>query len=331
MNCLLYTQIMPLRDCVVTAILPKLPNKYFSVFMSKSVDPPSLVVPPVNRKDSLPLVSIVIPVYNRREILFESVESALSQGYGNFEVVISDNCSNDGTWEECVRCYNSDTRVVLVRNSENIGPVPNWLSAVRAARGTYVKILFSDDLLLSGCLEHLVSMLTDDVGFAYSTCIIGENLESALPAYFRPHPLPLDNIKLSSSFGLMLYAFAAGSLIPVSPGAALFRRSDVIASLQNTLDKPPSQECLLTGAGPDVMIFLYVLKRYRFFAHFRAPLVFLRSHPGSFTVGDQRAAVIKGYAETLRLFYSSMPFTYGLIFRLNQFRRLLKKRLSARR
>ncbi len=285
----------------------------------------------MNYKEARPLVSIVIPVYNRREILFESVESALSQSYGNFEVVISDNCSNDGTWEECIRRYNSDPRVVLVRNTENIGPVPNWLSAARAARGRYVKILFSDDLLLPGCLENLVSMMNDDVGFAYSTCIIGENLESAVPAYSRPQPLPIDSIRLSSSYGLMLYAFAAGSLIPVSPGAALFRRSDVIASLQDSLNKPVTQECLLTGAGPDVMIYLYILQRYHLFAHIRAPLVFFRSHPGSFTVGNQRAAVIKGYAETLRLFYRNMPFPYGLIFRMNQFRGLLKKLFGDKR
>ena len=107
---------------------------------------------PMNSLTAPPLVSIIIPVYNRKKLVVESVESALIQGYGNFEVVISDNCSNDGTWEECIRRYESDPRVVLVRNSENIGPVPNWLAAALAASGDYVKILFSDDLLLDGCL-----------------------------------------------------------------------------------------------------------------------------------------------------------------------------------
>ena len=275
-----------------------------------------------------PLVSIIIPVYNRNELVVEAVESALFQGYENFEVVISDNCSNDGTWEECIRRYEADPRVVLFRNAENIGPVPNWLAAALAAQGVYVKILFSDDLLLNGCLENLVAEMADDVGFAYSTCLIGQSQDSAVSAYSSPYPLRSDVTRMRSFYGLLLYASAAGSLIPVSPGAALFRRSDVIDSLRRSIHEPASQDCLLTGAGPDVMIFLDSLKRYPAFCHISLPLVYFRSHPGSFSVGDQRKAVQRAYEVTLRTFFSSMPIPYMLTLRLAGLWRLLKSRFN---
>ena len=275
-----------------------------------------------------PLISVLIPVFNRRELVVEAIESALAQDHTSFEVVVSDNCSIDGTWEECIRRYESDPRVVLVRNSENIGPVPNWLAAAHVARGIYVKFLFSDDLLLNGCLENLVAQMADDVGFAYSTCLIGQSQDSAVSAYSSPYPLRADVTRMRSFYGLLLYASAAGRLIPVSPGAALFRRSDVIDSLRRSLNQPASPDCLLTGAGPDVMIFLDSLKRYPAFCHISMPLVFFRSHPGSFSVGDQRQAVQRAYAVTLRTFFASMPIPYVFMLRLVGFWRLLKSRFK---
>ena len=52
-----------------------------------------------------PKVSILIPVYNRVDMIRDCIDSALSQDYLDLEVIVSDNCSTDGTWELCCRFY----------------------------------------------------------------------------------------------------------------------------------------------------------------------------------------------------------------------------------
>ena len=91
-----------------------------------------------------PLVSICIPSYNYARYLPECLNSAIAQTYPNFEVVVVDNCSDDGTPElvaEYCRRYN---RIVFHRNSENIGMTANFNRAMELARGKYIKFLCAD-------------------------------------------------------------------------------------------------------------------------------------------------------------------------------------------
>ena len=63
----------------------------------------------------------------------------------------------------------------------------------------------------------------------------------------------------------MLYAVLAGSRVPVSPGSAIFRTSDVVNSLSNSIENPSSPESLITGAGPDVRLFLDALSNFPYY------------------------------------------------------------------
>lgn len=77
----------------------------------------------------------------------KAIESALSQDYPNLEIIISDNCSTDGT-DEVIRRYTNDPRVHYNRNSENIGMLPNYRKATyELSKGKYVTYVSSDDYL----------------------------------------------------------------------------------------------------------------------------------------------------------------------------------------
>ena len=268
-----------------------------------------------------PKVSILIPVYNRVDMIKDCVDSALSQDYPNIEVIISDNCSTDGTWELCCRLYTDHPKVNLFRSISNLGPVPNWLAAARAASGLYAKILFSDDLLLEGCIRNLVAQLDSDTGFAYSVALIGPSLEASKTAY-ADRGLPKGIIRrVISSRGLMSYALFAGSRVPVSPGAALFRTCDVISSLSRSIENPTSLESLNTGAGPDVSIFLDALLAYRYYVQINEPLCFFRAHGGSFSIGPQRESVRKGYHSSLKKFFTGKLYVYRIFYELARLRR----------
>ncbi len=94
-----------------------------------------------------PLISVIITSYNRAEYIADAIESALSQDYSNFEVVISDNASSDNT-DEIISRYISDPRIRYFRNQTNIGMIPNFKKATeKLARGEYITFISSDDYL----------------------------------------------------------------------------------------------------------------------------------------------------------------------------------------
>jgi|SRR5579872_4232542 len=181
-----------------------------------------------------PLVSILVPVYNRRRMLPDCVKSALAQTVRDLEVVIVDNYSSDGTWDICREFAQVDSRVRIFQNPENIGPVRNWQRCFREARGHYGKLLFSDDVLSSYYLEKTLPLICSPrVGFVFTMALIGPEPRSSHIAY-RFH-------RRSGQFPRNEYIRQAlfGSRVPVSPGAALFRMRDLRGSVRR---RTPSAE-----------------------------------------------------------------------------------------
>ena len=102
-----------------------------------------------------PLVSICVPTYNRPEYLRRAVESCLAQTYPHFEVVITDNSTNDASAK--MMAQYTDPRVRYHSNGGNIGPFASTNRVVSLARGKYIKFLMDDDLLKPKCLELMVA------------------------------------------------------------------------------------------------------------------------------------------------------------------------------
>jgi glycosyltransferase involved in cell wall biosynthesis len=101
--------------------------------------------------------SIVIPVFERRELIAAAVHSALAQEVDSLEVVVVDNCSQDGTWE--VLQGIADPRLRCLRNDSNVGLFGNFNRCAAEARGDYVLFLCSDDRLEPGFLAQALALL----------------------------------------------------------------------------------------------------------------------------------------------------------------------------
>jgi len=118
-------------------------------------------------KETVPLVSICIPVYNGAEFIEQAVESALAQGYENLEVLVQDNASTDDTWEIVSSLAGKHSELNIERNATNIGMSPNWNMVMGRARGEYVLIMSADDYLepvfLRKCMEALAESGADMV------------------------------------------------------------------------------------------------------------------------------------------------------------------------
>lgn len=96
--------------------------------------------------NSLPLVSIAIPTYNRADgYLRQAIRASLNQTYPEIEILISNNCSSDNT-EEVVRTFD-DKRIRYYRQKKNIGANNNFNFLLRKARGRYFVLLQDDDLI----------------------------------------------------------------------------------------------------------------------------------------------------------------------------------------
>ena len=106
-----------------------------------------------------PLVSIGVPVYNGADMLGRALESLLSQDFDDFEVIISDNASSDGTPEVCDEYARLDGRIRVVRQPRNIGAPANWNYVADAARGQYFKWASASDLCAPSLLRVAVQRL----------------------------------------------------------------------------------------------------------------------------------------------------------------------------
>lgn len=104
-----------------------------------------------------PLVSIILPTYNRGTILGTCVESVLNQSYTNWELLISDDCSTDNTAEIIKDYMVRDTRVIGITHKHNLGLPRNRNTALSAAKGQLVFFIEDDLVLHRDCLERLVS------------------------------------------------------------------------------------------------------------------------------------------------------------------------------
>lgn len=104
-----------------------------------------------------PKVSVLIPLYNRREFAGACVGSVLCQNFGDFEILIRDDCSTDGVYEFIAGNF-EDGRIKLYRNAKNLGEAATVDKLVSDAAGEYVTILHNDDLYLPDALANLYSV-----------------------------------------------------------------------------------------------------------------------------------------------------------------------------
>ncbi len=106
-----------------------------------------------------PLVSVIIPAYNAEKFLVDSVESVLRQSYTNFELIIIDDFSSDGTGAIADHYALSDTRVSVLHNEGNLGIGGSRARGVTAAQGKYLAWLDADDLMTPERLEKQIEFL----------------------------------------------------------------------------------------------------------------------------------------------------------------------------
>ena len=166
----------------------------------------------VFRYISAPMVSVVMSTYNRADLLPRAVESILNQTYGDFEFIIIDDGSTDGT-VDILRAYTEqDNRIKVITNRPNQGLIVSLNKGIDAARGKYIARMDDDDVAVPQRFERQVAFMEDHSDVAAVGSWISP-LDSMTPYSFQRETDP-ERIRI------MLYL---GS-VPVCHPSLLMRR-----------------------------------------------------------------------------------------------------------
>lgn len=136
----------------------------------------------------IPRVSVALPVYNGERLLPRALDSLLTQDFEDFELIICDNASTDGTQELCLDYSNRDPRIRYVRIERNIGVMPNFNRALDFARGEYFKWAAHDDWCDRRFLGRCVEVLDGNPAVVLCTTQTTQvdELGNTLAVNFRP-------------------------------------------------------------------------------------------------------------------------------------------------
>jgi glycosyltransferase involved in cell wall biosynthesis len=107
----------------------------------------------------MPKISVLIPVYNTEKFIAQTIESILKQTYQDWELVIVDDCSTDGTYQICEKYAAQEPRIRLHKNEKNLGMMPNWNHGITLCKGDYWGKLDADDWWHEKMLEDCVHIL----------------------------------------------------------------------------------------------------------------------------------------------------------------------------
>jgi glycosyltransferase involved in cell wall biosynthesis len=128
-----------------------------------------------------PRVTLGVTTYNVERYLAGALDSLLAQDFADFEIVVCDNASSDGTWDILTEYAGKDSRFRIHRNPENLGEAGNFRRVVSLARGEFFRICAHDDLAAPGLLSACVAALDANPGavlaFPSTVLIDGEGAE----------------------------------------------------------------------------------------------------------------------------------------------------------
>ncbi len=107
-----------------------------------------------------PFVSILTPVYNGAEFLADCIECVLKQTHQNFEYIIINNCSTDGTLEIALEYAKKDQRIRVHDNEKFVGVIANHNIAfnLMSPQAEYCKVVSADDLIYPTCVQKMVEL-----------------------------------------------------------------------------------------------------------------------------------------------------------------------------
>ncbi|MES2516476.1 MAG: glycosyltransferase [Bacteroidota bacterium] len=144
-----------------------------------------------------PLITVIALCYNHEKFVVESLQSVVNQDYGNIELIIVDDCSDDGSQEQILKFSQENPTVKVIFNPENLGNCRSFNQALKIAKGKYVIDLATDDVLLPNRITEQVRCfeISEHIGVVFSDAeYIDENSKVLGGFYLENKLIPQGNI-----------------------------------------------------------------------------------------------------------------------------------------
>ena len=200
-------------------------------------------------------VSVILPVFNGQAFLRDAIESIRSQTFADWELIIIDDQSSDGSLEICRHYEAIDSRINVFTNEENLGLARTMNRLVSLARCKYVAIQEQDDISVPHRLAREVALLESDPGVGLVSGIAAwMNDRAEVSAYF-PHLLQSGNQYPQTQREMVKYLYT--DQCKVVNAACMFRR--IITA---GVDRPFDDDAKMSI---DWQFFLHLAHRYRIF------------------------------------------------------------------
>ncbi len=214
-----------------------------------------------------PLVTFALFAYNQEDYIREAVEGAFAQTYSPLEIILSDDCSADRTFEimqEMAAEYRGPHQVRVIRNHKNMGLVPHFLARCREADGSIIVVAAGDDVSYPDRVSRHVPLYEDPSVFAVSGGFDVMDEDSEILSRNNIHPIgqPLGK-KVISFFKSTRHPY-----IVIQGSTASYRRDVFLLPL-------PKTEILFSE---DNLFNFLIYAHERRVALLEAPLIAYRAH-----------------------------------------------------
>lgn len=112
-------------------------------------------------------ISVCLLTYNHVEVIESTIQTILHQSIEGYEIIVSDDCSTDGTWEKILQIASTNARIRAIQTPRNMGMPGNANFAVKHSDRPYIALLHHDDLYREDLLEKWVSVLERNLNAAF--------------------------------------------------------------------------------------------------------------------------------------------------------------------
>jgi len=244
-----------------------------------------------------PEVSIVIPTFNRSDLLQNAIKSSLDQSV-QCNIIVCDHGSTDNT-QDIVKKFAKS--ITYIRREIDHGPHFCWLDGIINCPTEFVHLQYDDDWIHPKFIEKCLHLFDSKVGVVFSNAKV-VNLSDNSSQIFNPFQ---NNIQTGKHNISILEKLCVKNNMIISPAACLYRKKDLIDALyQGKL--PIFSDVFYHGVGPDYFMMLLTILRYKKFGYVNEELAFFGSHEDSITIDsfaqNSRSEFLQAYLQ-VKSFY----------------------------
>jgi hypothetical protein len=222
----------------------------------------------------LPKVSVLIPSYNHARFLPEAIASVLAQDFPDFELLLSDDASTDGSAAVIREFAARDSRIRFHIHPRNLSMVPHWNWCLREARGDYIKFVFGDDGLASRRTLGVMAAMLD----AEPSAVLAATARLLLDGHSQPEGVwnSLGPAGIHRGAVVISQCLQRDRNLIGEPSAVMFRRAFASRGFDPQFRQIVDEE-----------MWLHLLRQGDL-AYDPRPLCIFRRHPSQQTVANHR-------------------------------------------